>query len=187
VYRQRLAEKNITLDAFDPVVQEILTFNKKHYSSSDFISKIKEIDLRERRERSFMDAIKDARFYSAELNLGVEKKWDLPIGLTELDIQRFCIIFLLRGKLKLEPLGIEKNARALFDKIAGLNPELAQIDYKFPEAEAHVLLGVASRYNINDINFAYSHLDGIRYLLPTYQDRLYNLSQRYKTLFPEKK
>ncbi|MCX5681170.1 MAG: hypothetical protein NT079_02665, partial [Candidatus Omnitrophica bacterium] len=124
-YRQRLDGRGV---GFDPITQEILALNKEYYSSPEFIAKIKELDRREHYQRPLMDSISRTQFLSAELGLGIEKKWNLPMGLTELDIQRFCMIYvqhLLGEELSATELSrIEKKIRELFHALCVLNPEL---------------------------------------------------------------
>ena len=106
---------------------------------------------------------------------GIAQDYKLPFGLSEIDLQAFCMLARalrndLQGSTTLVP-----SAKPVIDKVIKLNPELHQLHFDKTDSKAvyDVLLGVASGFNPTDIQHFVDGNHGVKSrTLPGYQDKL---------------
>lgn len=141
-------------------------------------------------------------FLAAYVGFNIEKKWNLPVGLTELDIQRLC-------DLEYSRIFFSRNTtyrnilKELWRQLKALNPELESElrSDRHPEiftnvdndinngrgalsAETFLVLdGFASRYNSADIVFFVGYRFYKDSLSTAYEERLKEIEARIKKDF----
>lgn len=170
-YRVSLEEKGIRID---PFVKEIWRFNKHAYWAT-------------KKSTRFLATT----FPSARDRLGIEKKWNLPTGLTELDIQQL-IDQNHSGSLHAVFSGrkYRQIIAKLWETLKELNPELERFTYvdddiksnpaRFSPMTSNVVNGISSRYNADDIEFFINYWAD-RKLPEGYEEREKKLNERLGT------
>jgi len=138
----------------DPLSNQVLDIIDKYLSSENFSKVYRMPNLKQYLEKN--------RFLSQDLDMGLEKKWILPEGISEMDLQKFSLM-LISGLFNVHsnPQELQRLFVKLINEIIDLNPEFQEQEiYEYrqaPDVLFDFLFGVASRYNKNDIEY-YAHI-----------------------------
>ncbi|MDD3375318.1 MAG: hypothetical protein PHY73_06330 [Candidatus Omnitrophica bacterium] len=137
-----------------PLSNQVLDLIDKYLSPKNFSEVYQTPNLKKYLENN--------RFLSQNLEMGLEQKWILPEGLSEMDLQKFSMM-LIYGLFNMHPSPqeLQQLTLRLMNEIIDLNPEFQEESiYPYQQSPAVLfdfLFGVASRYSKNDIEY-YAHV-----------------------------